>query len=250
MKYNLVEKDKKITWSVAKRLEVFKVPSAYSDGCFGTLGNFFKGGNDSLPKLNTYISEIDKYKINGLLDNYEHLPVFDVYEREDAVMDLVSAIYSEIVDSFAPLRRSFKLDLRVLIDRGDCLEGVKLDKVNKNTQGYVVGFQVRFTARGNTNYLLTLTGIWEAPEGYDIPGYSDLYYAFMYDNSFSKEFASKCYGNILIDLYKQVESKGAIDLAFEEYGNLMLESKDIDGLEVQYEKLKSILGLMLKEYVG
>ena len=250
MKYNLVGKDKKITWSVAKRLEVFKVPSAYSDGCFGTLGNFFKGGNDSLPKLNTYISEIDKYKINGLLDNYEHLPVFDVYEREDAVMDLVSTIYSEIVDSFAPLRRSFKLDLRVLIDRGDCLEGVKLDKVNKSTQGYVVGFQVRFTARGNANYPLTLTGIWEAPEGYDIPGYSDLYYAFMYDNSFSKEFASKCYGNILIDLYKQVESKGAIDLAFEEYGNLMLESKDIDGLEVQYEKLKSILGLMLKEYVG
>ena len=47
-----------------------------------------------------------------------------------------------------------------------------------------------------------------------------------------------------------MESKGAIDLAFEEYGNLMLESKDIDELEVQYEKLKSILGLMLKEYVG
>ena len=249
MKYNLVEKDKKITWSVAKRLEVFKVPSAYSDGCFGTLGNFFKGGNDSLPKLNTYISEIDKYKINGLLDNYEHLPVFDVYEREDAVMDLVSTIYSEIVDSFAPLRRSFKLDLRVLIDRGDCLEGVKLDKVNKSTQGYVVGFQVRFTARGNANYPLTLTGIWEAPEGYDIPGYSDLCYAFMYDNSFSKEFASKCYGNILIDLYKQVGSKGAIDLAFEEYGNLMLESKDVDELEVQYEKLKSIVGFMLETYV-
>ena len=248
MKYNLVEKDKKITWSVAKRLEVFKVPSAYSDGCFGTLGNFFKGGNDSLPKLNTYISEIDKYKINGLLDNYEHLPVFDVYEREDAVMDLVLTIYSELVASFTPLRRSFKLDLRVLIDRGDCLEGVKLDKVNKNTQGYVVGFQVRFTARGNVNYPLTLTGIWEAPEGYDIPGYSDLFYAFMYDNSFSKEFASKCYGNILIDLYKQVESKGAIDLAFEEYGNLMLESKDIDELEVQYKKLKSIVGLMLEEY--
>ena len=37
MKANLVEKDKKITWKVVKRLEVFKVPSAYSDGCFGTL---------------------------------------------------------------------------------------------------------------------------------------------------------------------------------------------------------------------
>lgn len=250
MKANLVEKDKKITWSVAKRLEVFKVPSAYSDGCFGTLGNFFKGGNDSLPKLNTYISEIDKYKINGMLENYEHLPVFDVYEREVAVMDLVSTIYSEIVDSFAPLRRSFKLDLRVLIDRGDCLEGVKLAKVNKNTQGYVVGFQVRFTARGNANYPLTLTGFWEAPEGYDIPGYSDLYYSFRHDSSFSKEFASKCYGNILIDLYKQVDSKGAIDLIFKEYGNLMLDSKDIDEVEAQYERFKGTLRVMLEEYVG
>ena len=71
----------------------------------------------------------------------------------------------------------------------------------------------------------------------------------MYDSSFSKEFSSKCYGNILIDLYKQMESKGAIDLAFEGYGNLMLESKDIDELEVQYEKLKSIIGIMLEEYV-
>lgn len=235
---------------MAKRLEVFKVPSAYSDGCFGTLGNFFKGGNDSLPKLNTYVSEIDKYKINGMLGNYEHLPVFDVYEREEAVMDLVSTIYSEIVDSFAPLRRSFKLDLRVLIDRGDCLEGVKLAKVNKNTQGYVVGFQVRFTARGNANYPLTLTGFWEAPEGYDIPRYSDLYYSFLHDSSFSKEFASKCYGNILIDLYKQVDSKGAIDLTFKEYGNLMLDSKDIDEVEAQYERFKGTLRVMLEEYVG
>lgn len=250
MKANLVEKDKKITWKVVKRLEVFKVPSAYSDGCFGTLGNFFKGGNDSLPKLNTYVSEIDKYKINGMLGNYEHLPVFDVYEREEAVMDLVSTIYSEIVDSFAPLRRSFKLDLRVLIDRGDCLEGVKLAKVNKNTQGYVVGFQVRFTARGNANYPLTLTGFWEAPEGYDVPGYSDLYYSFLHDSSFSKEFASKCYGNILIDLYKQVDSKGAIDLTFKEYGNLMLDSKDIDEVEAQYERFKGTLRVMLEEYVG
>lgn len=71
----------------------------------------------------------------------------------------------------------------------------------------------------------------------------------MYDNSFSKEFASKCFGNILIDLYKQVESQGAIDLAFEGYGSLMLESKDIDELEVQYEKLKSIVGFMLEKYV-
>lgn len=250
MKYNLVEKDKKITWKVADRLEVFKVPSAYSDGCFGTLGNFFKGGNDSLPKLNTYISEIDKCKINGLLGNYEHLPVFDVYEREDAVMDLVSTIYSEIVDSFAPLRKAFKFDLKVLVDRGGVLERIRLSGVNKHTQGYVVGFFVTVTARGNAKYPLTLTGSWVAPEGYNIEGYSDLYYAFVYDNSFSKEFASKCYGNILIDLYKQVDSKGAIDLAFEGYGNLLLESKDIDELEVQYEKLKSILGLMLKEYVG
>ena len=229
---------------------MFKVPSAYSDGCFGTLGNFFKGGNESLPKLNTYISEIDKSKINGMLGTYEHLPVFDVYEIEDAVMDLVSMIYSEIVVRFAPLRKAFKFDLKVLVDRGGVLERIRLSGVDKHTQGYVVGFSVTVIARGNTKYPLTLTSSWVAPEGYDILGYSDLYYAFMYDNSFSKEFASKCYGNILIDLYKQVESKGAIDLAFEEYGNLMLESKDIDELEVQYEKLKSILGLMLKEYVG
>ena len=250
MEYTLVEKDKKITWKVAKRLEVLKVPSAYSDGCFGTLGNFFKGGNGSLPKLNTYISEIDKYKINGLLGNYEHLPVFDVYEREDAVMDLVSTIYSELVDSFTPLRRSFKFDLRVLVDKGDDLERIKLGEVNKHTQGYVVGFYVKFTARGNTNYPLILTGSWVAPEGYGMLGYSDLYYSFLHDNSFSKEFASKCYGNILIDLYKQVDSKGAIDLVVDKYGSLMLESKDIDEVEAQYEKLKSTLRVMLEEYVG
>lgn len=64
------------------RLKVYRVPSAYDDYDFGTLGNFFKSGGDVLPKLNTYISEIDKYKVNGLLGNYEHLPVFDVYDRE------------------------------------------------------------------------------------------------------------------------------------------------------------------------
>lgn len=225
---------------------MFKLPSAYSDGCFGTLGNFFKGGNDSLPKLNTYISEIDKYKINGLLGNYEHLPVFDVYEREDAVMDLVLTIYSELVDSFAHLRRSFKFDLRVLVDKGDGLEKFKLGEVNKHTQGYVVGFSVTFTARGETKYPLTITGSWVAPEGYNIPGYSDLYYAFLYDSSFSKEFARKCYGNILVDLYQKVSSKGAIDLAFEKYGSLMLEPKDIDELEEQYKKAEGILRSMLE----
>lgn len=159
-------------------------------------------------------------------------------------------IYSELVDSFAPLRRSFKFDLRVLVDKGDGLGKIKLGEVNKHTQGYVVGFYVKFTARGNANYPLILTGSWVAPEGYGMLGYSDLYYSFLHDNSFSKEFASKCYGNILIELYKQVDSKGAIDLAFEEYGNLMLDSKDIDEVETQYEKLKSTLGFMLEEYVG
>lgn len=250
MESKLVERDKKITWKVAQRLQVYRVPSAYGDYDFGTLGKFFKSGDDVLPKLNTYISEIDKYKINGLLGNYEHLPVFDVYEREDAVMDLVSIIYSEIVDSFAPLRKAFKFDLKVLVNRDGALERIKVSGVNKHTQGYVVGFSVTVTARGDVKYPLTLTGSWVAPEGYNIPGYSGLYYSFVHDSSFSKEFASKCYGSILIDLYKQVDSKGAIDLAFEGYNNLMLDSKDIDELEAQYKKLKSTLEVMLEKYVG
>lgn len=250
MGHNLVERDKKITWKVAQRLKVYRVPSACSDYDFGTLGNFFKSGDEVLPKLNTYISEIDKYKINGLLGSHEHVPVFDVYKREYAVMDLVSIIYSEIVDSFAPLRKAFKLKLKILVDRDGVLEGIRLSEVNKNTQGYVVGFSVTLTARGNTEYPLTLTGSWVASEGYCIPGYSNLYYDFKYDSSFSKGFASKCYGNILVDLYKKVTSKGVIDLAFKEYGNLMLDSKDIDELEVQYEKLKSTLEVMLEDYVG
>lgn len=250
MESRLVEKDKKITWKVAQRLQVYRVPSAYGDYDFGTLGKFFKSGDDVLPKLNTYISEIDKYKINGLLGNYEHLPVFDVYEREDAVMNLVLVIYDELVDRFTPLRKAFKFDLKVVVAKGGLLEKIKLKEVNKNTQGYVVGFSVTLTARGNTKYPLTLTGSWEAPEGYGMPGYSDLYYSFLHDSSFSKEFASKCYGNILIELYKQVDSKGSIDLTFKEYGNLMLDSKDIDEVDVQYEKIKSKLRVMLEEYVG
>lgn len=249
MEHNLVERDKKMTWKVAQRLKVYRVPSAYDDYDFGTLGNFFKSGDDVLPKLNTYISEIDKYKVNGLLGNYEHLPVFDVYDREIAVMDLVSIIYSEIVDSFARLRRTFKFDLKVVVIRDGMFERIKLNEVNKQTQGYVVGFSVTLTARGNTKYPLTLTGSWAASEGYNIPGYSDLYYTFLHSSSFSEEFASKCYGKILIDLYKQVDSKGAIDLALDKYGKLMLDSKDVDELEAQYKKLKSTLEVMLEEYV-
>ena len=250
MGHNLVERDKKMTWKVATRLKVHRVPSAYGDYDFGTLGNFFKSGGDVLPTLNTYISEIDKYKINGLLGNYEHLPVFDVYDREYAVMDLVSIIYSEIVDNFAPLRRAFKFDLKVVVIRDGMHERIRLSEVNKHTQGYVVGFSVTLTARGDAKYPLTLIGSWVAPEGYGMSGYSDLYYSFLHDSSFSKEFARKCYGNILIELYKQVDSKGSIDLTFKEYGNLMLDSKDIDEVDVQYEKIKSKLRVMLEEYVG
>lgn len=183
------------------------------------------------------------------MGNYEHLPVFDVYDREYAVMDLVSIIYSEIVDSFAPLRRAFKFDLKVVVIRDGMHERIRLSEVNKHTQGCVVGFSVTLTARGDAKYPLTLTGSWVAPEGYNIPGYSDLYYVFLHGSSFSKEFASKCYGKIIIVLYKQVDTKGAIDLAFNGYGKLILDSKDIDKLEVQYKKLKSTLEVMLEEYV-